>query len=233
MNELDNIYYIRNNRLRLSDQLILNSFKTQLPGIVAVFGPNCVASLHSAEDRTYPCIAVENGQIDDIEIGTPLSAFAADAVSGEAHHGGKNMIGLYYSKTPKDHAIKCVINLIRNENLDLIGCLCISIDVSVPLHEFMRSFIPVVDNKNLAEGLSEPIEQIDNVSDLIHQSIAQAIEEANSSRGLSATNRNRLIVQQLQENGIFTIRGAIGMVANELGVSRYTIYNYLKDGKER
>ena len=143
------------------------------------------------------------------------------------------MIGLYYSKTPRDHALKCVINLIRNESLDLVGCLCICIDVSVPLHEVMRNFIPVVDSKNLAEGLSEPIGQIDTVSDLIHQSITQALEEANASKGLSSTNRNRLIVQQLQENGIFSIRGAVGMVANELGVSRYTIYNYLKDGKER
>ncbi len=216
-----------------ADRDLLNNYKTQLPGIVAVFGPNCMASLHSAEDRTYPCIAVENGQIDDVSIGTPLSAFAADAVSGEAHHGGKNMIGLYYSKTPRDHALKCVINLIRNESLDLVGCLCICIDVSVPLHEFMRNFIPVVDSKNLAEGLSEPIGQIDTVSDLIHQSITQALEGANASKGLSSTNRNRFIVQQLQENGIFSIRGAVGMVANELGVSRYTIYNYLKDGKER
>lgn len=38
-----------------------------------------------------------------------------------------------------------------------------------------------------------------------------------------------MIVQQLKDENIFSVRGAVSIVANELGVSRYTIYNYLKD----
>ena len=52
---------------------------------------------------------------------------------------------------------------------------------------------------------------------------------AGNVKGLSATERNRMIVQQLKDENIFSVRGAVSIVANELGVSRYTIYNYLKD----
>ena len=59
--------------------------------------------------------------------------------------------------------------------------------------------------------------------------MARAQEKAGNVKGLSATERNRMIVQQLKDENIFSVRGAVSIVANELGVSRYTIYNYLKD----
>lgn len=211
-----------------SDWNILDSYKSILRGLVLVNGPNCVASLHSAENRAYPCIAVENGEIDDITIGTHLPSFPADALTDEAYRGGKDTIGLYYARTKDDHSLKCVINVIRNENRDLIGALCVSVDVSVPLHQFMRSYIPVVDN-DLAVGISEMASPIETVEDMIKHSIEQAVINANNYRGISATERNRMIVKQLNANGIFNIRGAVSSVADELGVSRYSIYNYLKD----
>jgi predicted transcriptional regulator YheO len=39
------------------------------------------------------------------------------------------------------------------------------------------------------------------------------------------------VVQELDERGVFLIRGAINGVAQALGVSRYTIYNYLDEIK--
>lgn len=215
--------------LTTSDRHILNSMKALLPGIALVFGPGCVVSLHSAETPAYPCIAAENGEIDNMTIGAPVTGFVADILADEAHHGGKNTVGVYYSKTSQNHAVKCVINIIRNEMQDLIGCMCICIDVSMPLHEFVRNFIPVVDN-NLADSLSEPMGPVvKSVNDMIHSSIEQAVTLANGQRSISATERNKLIVKHLQSCGIFDIRSAVSIVAKELGVSRYTIYNYLKD----
>lgn len=213
--------------LTVTDWYILNSYKTVLHGLVLAYGPNCVVSLHSAENRSYPCIAVENGAIDNIFIGTPLSGFPADALTDEAHRDGKDTIGIYYARTANEHAIKCVINVIRNEHRDLIGALCVSIDVSVPIHEFMRSYIPVVDN-DLASGISEDTTAFETVGDMINHSIEQALAHANTQQNLSVTERNRLVVQQLYNNDIFDVRGAVGIVAKALNVSRYSIYNYIK-----
>ena len=38
-----------------------------------------------------------------------------------------------------------------------------------------------------------------------------------------------VIVRRLDEKGVFLVKGAIDYVANILGVSRYTIYNYLDE----
>ena len=217
------------NGLTNPDREKLESIRRLMPAIAAAFGPNCMVALHSAEAPDLPCIAIENGFINDLKIGDPAAGFVRDTMLEEGKRGGKDTIGVYYTRTVHDHAIKCVISVIRNERNDAIGCLCIGIDVAVPLHEFMQSFIPVVDD-DLANSLSDPSSLIGNVDQMVHHAIAQAISAVSDRKDLSATDRNRLIVQMLQENGIFSVRGAVGIVASELGVSRYTIYNYLKDG---
>ena len=40
-----------------------------------------------------------------------------------------------------------------------------------------------------------------------------------------------VVVRELDERGVFLIRGAVSTVARVLGVSRYTIYNYLEEMK--
>ena len=210
-----------------SDWEILNSYRDILPGLVLAFGQNTTAALYSAEDDAFLCVAAENGQVDQIEVGAPLEDFASDAVSDEAGAHGKNTIGIYYSRTQDNRSLKCVINIIRNKFRTIIGVLCVRIDVSIPLHEFMRGFIPVVDN-NLANGISDEPAPLETVEEMCDHLIDQAISNANDNPQLSTTDRNRFIVQQLNTSGIFNIRGSISLVANELGVSRYTIYNYLK-----
>ena len=35
------------------------------------------------------------------------------------------------------------------------------------------------------------------------------------------------MVQQLEERGVFLMKGSVEMVAGILGVTRYTVYNYI------
>ena len=213
-----------------SDELFLNLMKPLLPSISQAFGPNCTVSLHCAAESRFPCIAVENGAITGMEIGSDVSPFVADILSEESKQGGKSNISVFYTKTADGHALKSTLSLIRNKNSDLIGCIWISIDLSVPLHDFIRNFIPVVDD-NLADSLSDSTEPrpVGDVDNLVLVTLDQAISNASGYRAISATERNKLIVKDLQRRGIFSIRSAVGIVAKELGVSRYTIYNYLKD----
>ena len=41
------------------------------------------------------------------------------------------------------------------------------------------------------------------------------------------------IVRQMHENGLFIVRGGVERAAKALGVTRYTIYNYLDEIKKR
>lgn len=39
-------------------------------------------------------------------------------------------------------------------------------------------------------------------------------------------------MQKLDKNGVFTIKGAVYYLVKILGISRYTVYSYLKEVRE-
>ena len=167
--------------------------------------------------------------INQTNIGDPAPNFIIDAIGDEDRSGQRNIIGPYITKSQDEHAIKCVVYMIRNSEKQVIGCLCIGIDLSMPVNVFFESLMLKVD-EGLAEGISEPKRSaVPDIDQVVRKSMARAQEKAGNVKGLSATERNRMIVQQLKDENIFSVRGAVSIVANELGVSRYTIYNYLKD----
>ena len=212
-----------------TDRAILNSYAGLLPAFSAVLGGCCLVVLRSAEEKTYPCIAVENGAINQTSVGDAAPNFIVDAIGDEDRSGQRNIIGPYITKSQDEHSIKCVVYIIRNSEKRVIGCLCIGIDISMPVNVFFENLMLKVDER-LAEGISEPKRSsVPDIDLVVKKSMINAQEKAGAVKGISATERNRLIVQQLKDENIFNVRGAVNIVANELGVSRYTIYNYLKD----
>lgn len=212
-----------------TDKAILDSYTGLLPAFSAVLGKSCLVSLRSAAEKTFPCIAVENGDINSTAVGDSAPSFIVDAVMDENQSGDRNIIGPYITKTQEEHSIKCVVYIIRNPEKRVIGCLCIGIDISMPANKFFESIMAKVD-EGLAESISEPMRSaLPDIDSIVKTSVLNAQEKAAAIKGISATERNRVIVQQLRDESIFSVRGAVNIVANELGVSRYTIYNYLKD----
>ena len=41
-----------------------------------------------------------------------------------------------------------------------------------------------------------------------------------------------MIIAELAEKGVFDIKGAIDIVAGEMGISKYTIYHYIREIKK-
>ncbi|WP_176720637.1 helix-turn-helix domain-containing protein, partial [Pseudomonas sp. BIOMIG1BD] len=62
----------------------------------------------------------------------------------------------------------------------------------------------------------------------MEQLLAQIIQAACPEPGARLTKQHKLeAVRQMQERGLFIVKGGIEKAAAALGVTRYTIYNYL------
>ncbi len=57
------------------------------------------------------------------------------------------------------------------------------------------------------------------------------IEEVNADRNVSNNAKNRQIVLNLYEKGIFDIKDAINQVADRLNISKHTVYLYIRQFK--
>ena len=107
--------------------------------------------------------------------------------------------------------------------------MCININLSAPFHDIMQDFHP-----SLKENKEEAQKNLSiSLGDLIKNSMDEAKQELSSQLHITEKQKNKLVVSELREKGIFDVKGAIDLVAQEIGVSRYTIYNYIREAKNK
>ncbi|HKS15356.1 MAG TPA: PAS domain-containing protein [Pseudomonas sp.] len=70
-----------------------------------------------------------------------------------------------------------------------------------------------------------------NIEDLMREIISSAAGLNPGSTRADTKRANLLAVQGMQEKGLFLIKGGVEKAAAALGVTRYTIYNYLDELK--
>ena len=208
------------------DKMILRALDPVVEGIAEVFGKNCEVVLHSLEDVSRSVIKIVNGHVTGRKVGSPITDLGVKILE-EAASLETDMIGSYYSKLDDGRILKSVTILIRNAQGKQIGHLCINIDLSVPLLDVLREFLPPND-----ESPGKIIEHYPStLDDLVNKMLNTVMDRIGQATGITPIEKNRMIVTELYKRGMFKVAGAIDVVAKEMGVSRYTVYNYIRTAK--
>jgi len=208
--KLEKRRYSKEIRLSKTDRAMLYALETAVEAAAKAFGTHCEVVLHSLEDTSHSIIKIENGHVSGRTVGSPLTDRVVEMLNkiGSAEQD----ILAYYT---------------RLDDGDVIGILCINIDLSTPLLDFLREFVPMPD-----ESPDVIVEHFPSTArDLVSRMLAVARSEANKQRQLSPNERNKMTVMELYKRGAFNIRGAVDLIARETGVSRYTVYNYIREAK--
>lgn len=71
----------------------------------------------------------------------------------------------------------------------------------------------------------------ESIEDLMREIISDATALSSGNRRADAKKAKILAVQKMQERGIFLMKGGVEKAADALGVTRYTVYNYLDELK--
>lgn len=79
--------------------------------------------------------------------------------------------------------------------------------------------------------VNSPVNFASSVDDSVAQTLEFTIEEVNADCSVSNNAKNRQIVLNLYEKGIFDIKDAINQVANRLNISKHTVYLYIRQFK--
>lgn len=116
----------------------------------------------------------------------------------------------------------------RNDRNKIIGCFCIKYDITEQLNyknyleqitTIQGSFQNAVDSQEFSAP--DVIEIVDTLID-------QVISSMSIPDGSISKEDKIRVVYELDSKKIFLVKGAVDRVASVLGVSRYTIYNYLE-----
>ena len=215
-------------KLNKKDREILLALEAVVEGICVAFGSNCEAVLHSLDDTSHSIVKIVNGHVTGRKVGAPLTDFGIEILK-RIDELEEDVIGSYYSKLENGRPLKSVTILIRNTIGKPIGFICINIDLSAPLLQFLEEFLPKPDEftQNIVEHY--PL----GVKELISSILEKVMNNINIQRKISFSEKNKMIVLELYKRGVFNVKGAVDLVAKELGISRYTIYNYLREAKPK
>lgn len=213
--------------LSKNDKAILKALEPVAEGIAKTIGNNCEVVIYSLEDTSHSVVKVVNNHITGQKLGDSISNDALEILR-KADTLKSDVVGCYYSKSRLYNTLfKVLTILIRNNEGKIIGVLSIGVDLSVSLVNFLQGFIP--QEKESTIDIREPLPT--NLDELIVKYLDNAIARVGYMKKISAPQKNKLVIIELYNKGLFKITGGIDIVAKNLGISRYTVYNYLREIK--
>lgn len=187
----------------LTDFDILKSYEAVVDGLAMLIGSHCEIVLHSLQDLKCSAIRIANGEHTGRQIGSPITDLALRMLH-DMTGADSSVSKCYFTRAKSGVLMKSVTIAIRNRDHRVIGLLCINMNLDVPFSQIMSTFIPPETPE-----VNSPVNFASSVDDLVAQTLEFTIEEVNADRSVSNNAKNRQIVLNLYEKGIFDIKDAI------------------------
>jgi len=198
-------------------------------GIVSVFGDRCEVVIHDFSDLKRSLVYIE-GDVTKRQTGCPipdtlyrlLKEFGDDAPDKFGYKG-----------TTRDGKIlKCSTTMVRDDEGKLEGCFCINFNVTdfafltTAFNDFTFGTNKSVKDDNQGKGGQNGT--VSTFAETMESAIDFGVSEYGKVPAMLDKSDKLAIMQRLDKEGVFMIKGSVDYMARVFGASRYTIYNYLK-----
>lgn len=182
----------------------------------------CEVVLHDLRDPRHAIRAIENN-LSGRRVGDSATELGLARIADPEY---PSVIQNYPNRFPDGRPAKSTSIGIKNADGEYIAALCLNLDVSV-LSSVALALSQLVATDT--EHREQPLESLrDRNSRALRQAVQEwAAERAATPRSLSRQDKKAL-VRQLHQDGYFDSRDAAQTIADLLGVSRATVYNYCK-----
>lgn len=207
--------------------------------------------LHDLSRLPNSIVAV-HGDVTGRRVGDPATDLLLEWVVQEG--APDHMVG-YETRLPDGRRLRSSTMIVRDADSNAVAALCVNSDLELwsDLGRVVASMVgsgaDVAADGTLApavpegshraarrpaplppvRGRSRPESFPRDVDELAAQLIHDALEEEGVPVTLMKKEHKLRVVHHLEARGIFLLRDAVEMVATALGVTRFTIYNYLNE----
>jgi len=214
----------------MEDRKILESYKGIVDGIALFMGPHCEVALQSLENPEEAVIKIVNRHHTNRVIGSMLTDHGVQLLLDHRDNNA-HVTSCYTTMSAKGEPMRSVFTVITNDG-KAIGLLGINFNMKVPLSEFISTF-SLFNNCAQQEEVPQLKPSSNTVEDLIHNAVSGVVGQISTDASIPNHEKNKYIVFGLHKNGIFDIKGSVMMVAEELHLSKFTIYSYIRELKEK
>jgi predicted transcriptional regulator YheO len=167
------------------------------------------------------------GNITGRSVGAPLTDFLLKKYKSEGD-SAQDIYGI--TRTERGILLKTASMFIRNRDNEIIGSLGINIDITAV--NIVMNFLNELGSLR-QEAKSINIDFAKDVNEILNHILNQTMANFEKPTAFLTKEERLKLVKELDERGLFLIKGAVEEVASRLDVSKYTIYNYLDEIKRQ
>lgn len=200
--------------------------------IAMQFGPNCEVVLH---DLTLPydhtIVAIYNGHATGREIGGSGTNAGLEILRGTAQPDDQYH---YINYTKDGRTLRTSSKYFKNAAGNVEGSLCINFDIT-DLMLGQAAMQKLTESQNLEEksAVAQQTEVFtSNIDELLEVMMQDAVSGIGKTPELMNKEDKVAVVRYLDKKGAFLIKKSAERVADFLGISRFTVYNYLNEPQD-
>jgi predicted transcriptional regulator YheO len=214
------------------DKIILESY-IPLMKFLAQLMPDTEFVLHDVSRLEQSIIAIENNHISGRNKGDSATDLVLRIIKSKEYER-RDYTPAYTSTNESGRFLNSGTYYIKNEGR-LIGLFCINTDqtaihmVTKAVEELVKSRIPVVLNNTQETNFDEKLRH--SVHDIPVETALTLLKERGGSVEAMSQKARMEIIADLNERGVFLLKGAVTSIARILQVSEATIYRYLRKVK--
>lgn len=205
-------------------EVIFDLLKQLADAVATTFGPNCEVAIHDLSTLKHSLIHLA-GNVTKREPGAPITDMVVTALIKE----GREVKDRYGYKTIMDDGreLKSSTIFIRDEHGEVIAAFCINFDTTDYLNA-MRAIDVLAKFNNHSHALPLTETFAFSINDTVDTLFEQAVSEIGKQPATMTKDEKIRLVKELERKGAFQIKGIVNQVALRLGISNFTVYNYLK-----
>ncbi|ATP50513.1 hypothetical protein CR512_14505 [Pseudomonas putida] len=208
-------------------QLTLTVLKAAIQALGSVAARNMEILLHDLDHPEHSVVAIVNGHLSGRVVGSPILAAPEQDLGFKAlmratveQRGCAPVVLPDYPTTLKGRTLRSATAIFRDSTGHPFASLCINTDVTGldAAMNFLQQLQPLSDSP----AVSEPADMALLMSEIIQGALQR------SGQGRMTKQAKVDAVRVMQERGVFIVKGGVEKAASALGVTRYTVYNYLE-----
>lgn len=210
--------------------------------LAELFGASAEIVVHDIADLEHAVVYIHNGELSGRKVGDAVTDRALKIIQ-EGGDRGTDYVANYIGKALGDREFRSATYFIDDREGNLIGLLCVNICVStlddaLGVLSALRfgtaspAAPPVVTPKgDGASARSLPIEEtLQGDPKVTVKRIARNVLDRYPVAADRLSRSERIdVVRELENEGVFLMKGAVNIVAAELSVSAPTLYKYLQE----
>lgn len=223
------------------DSILLEHYVKLTEFLGRALGPDYEVALHDLTDKNRSIIAIANNHVSGREIGAPLTNVALQIIADKSYQSSNYR--LHYRGLAGDgKMLRSSTLFIKDENDELIGLLCINFD-GTRYHELSDKLLGLCHPDAFVEtnfqfdeartraaqsAPADPVERFQNTSGgVTSTAVGDVLREMNVAAERLTQEEKMAVVGELNDRGVFLLKGAVKEVAEALCCSQASVYRYL------